>query len=163
LSDLKEKQMNSSNIVHVKLLYKGEIFLKKVDHIGIAVKSIEEVLPFYTETLRLSLLQIEEVESEKVKVAFIDGGNIKLELLEPLDDTSAIASFLSKKGEGIHHVAFGVSGIQERIDELKENGVKMIHEKPKSGAGGAQVAFMHPKAAHGVLYELCDKTNIKGE
>ncbi|WP_456274128.1 methylmalonyl-CoA epimerase [Bacillus sp. AK031] len=137
--------------------------MKKVDHIGIAVKSIEEVMPFYTETLGLTLLQIEEVESEKVKVAFIDGGNIKLELLEPLDETSAIASFLSKKGEGIHHVAFGISGIQERIDELKEKGVKMIHEKPKPGAGGAQVAFMHPKAAHGVLYELCDKTNIKGE
>lgn len=137
--------------------------MKKVDHIGIAVQSIEKVLPFYTETLGLSLLEIEEVQSEKVKVAFIDGGNIKLELLEPLDETSAIASFLSKKGEGIHHVAFGVAGIQERIQELQEKGVRMIHEQPKPGAGGAQVAFMHPKSAHGVLYELCDKTNIKGE
>lgn len=137
--------------------------MKKVDHIGIAVKSIEEVLPFYTDTLGLSLLQIEEVESEKVKVAFIDSGNLKLELLEPLDESSAIASFLSKRGEGIHHVAFGVEGIQSRIDELKEKGIKMIHEQPKPGAGGAQVAFMHPKAAHGVLYELCDKTNSKGE
>lgn len=137
--------------------------MKKVDHIGIAVHSIEEVLPFYTKTLGLSLLQIEEVESQKVKVAFIDSGNIKLELLEPLDETSPIASFLSKRGEGIHHVAFGVSGIQERINELKDHGIKMINETPKPGAGGAQVAFMHPKAAHGVLYELCDKTNIKGE
>ncbi|TYR76346.1 methylmalonyl-CoA epimerase [Rossellomorea vietnamensis] len=137
--------------------------MKKVDHIGIAVQSIEKVLPFYTETLGLSLLEIEEVQSEKVKVAFIDGGNIKLELLEPLDETSVIASFLSKKGEGIHHVAFGVAGIQERIEELQEKGVRMIHEQPKPGAGGAQVAFMHPKSAHGVLYELCDKTNIKGE
>ncbi|MGD6804025.1 methylmalonyl-CoA epimerase [Rossellomorea vietnamensis] len=137
--------------------------MKKVDHIGIAVQSIEKVLPFYTETLGLSLLEIEEVQSEKVKVAFIDGGNIKLELLEPLDETSAIASFLSKKGEGIHHVAFAVGSIQERIQELQEKGVRMIHEQPKPGAGGAQVAFMHPKSAHGVLYELCDKTNIKGE
>ncbi|MGD6966942.1 methylmalonyl-CoA epimerase [Rossellomorea vietnamensis] len=137
--------------------------MKKVDHIGIAVQSIEKVLPFYTETLGLSLLEIEEVQSEKVKVAFIDGGNIKLELLEPLDESSAIASFLSKKGEGIHHVAFGVAGIQERIEELQEKGVRMIHEQPKPGAGGAEVAFLHPKSAHGVLYELCDKTNIKGE
>ncbi|MGF2616989.1 methylmalonyl-CoA epimerase [Rossellomorea vietnamensis] len=137
--------------------------MEKVDHIGIAVKSIEKALPFYTETLGLSLLEIEEVQSEKVKVAFIDGGNIKLELLEPLDESSAIASFLSKKGEGIHHVAFGVAGIQERIHELQEKGVRMIHEQPKPGAGGAEVAFLHPKSAHGVLYELCDKTNIKGE
>ncbi|WP_409251282.1 methylmalonyl-CoA epimerase [Bacillus sp. SCS-153A] len=137
--------------------------MKKVDHIGIAVKSIENALPFYTETLGLSLLQIEEVESQKVKVAFIDGGNIKLELLEPLDESSPIASYIVKRGEGIHHVAFGVSGIQERIDELKEKGVNMINEQPKPGAGGAQVAFMHPKSAHGVLYELCEKTNIKGE
>ncbi|MGM0846079.1 MAG: methylmalonyl-CoA epimerase [Bacillota bacterium] len=137
--------------------------MNKVDHIGIAVQSIEKVLPFYTETLGLSLIEIEEVQSEKVKVAFIDGGNIKLELLEPLDESSAISSFLAKKGEGIHHVAFGVSGIQERIQELRDKGVRMIHEQPKSGAAGAQVAFMHPKSAHGVLYELCDKTSIKGE
>ncbi|RIW33609.1 methylmalonyl-CoA epimerase [Bacillus salacetis] len=137
--------------------------MKKVDHIGIAVKSVEEALPFYTETLGLSLLQIEEVQSQKVKVAFIDGGNIKLELLEPLDEVSPVAAFLSKRGEGIHHVAFGVNGIQERIEELKDKGVNMINEQPKPGAGGAQVAFMHPKSAHGVLYELCDKNNIKGE
>lgn len=137
--------------------------MKKVDHIGIAVKSVEDALPFYTETLGLSLLQIEEVESQKVKVAFIDGGNIKLELLEPLDASSPIASYLAKRGEGIHHVAFGVNGIQDRIDELKEKGVNMINEQPKPGAGGAQVAFMHPKSAHGVLYELCEKTNTKGE
>ncbi|EDL64596.1 methylmalonyl-CoA epimerase [Bacillus sp. SG-1] len=137
--------------------------MKKVDHIGIAVKSVEDALPFYTETLGLSLLQIEEVESQKVKVAFIDGGNIKLELLEPLDESSPIASYLAKRGEGIHHVAFGVNGIQDRIDELKEKGVNMINEQPKPGAGGAQVAFMHPKSAHGVLYELCEKTNTKGE
>jgi methylmalonyl-CoA/ethylmalonyl-CoA epimerase len=152
-----------ANIVHVKLLYKGEISLNKVDHIGIAVKSVEEALPFYTQTLGLSLLQIEEVESQKVKVAFIDGGNVKLELLEPMDEASPVASFIAKRGEGIHHVAFGVDGIQERIEELKAKGINMINERPKPGAGGAQVAFMHPKSAHGVLYELCDKNTIKGE
>jgi methylmalonyl-CoA/ethylmalonyl-CoA epimerase len=128
-----------------------------IDHIGIAVKSIDETLPFYENVLGLKLLKIEEVHSQSVKVAFIDGGNVKLELLEPLTDEGGVAKFIAKKGEGIHHVAFGVKGIQERIDELKEKGINMIDDKPKSGAGGAQVAFMHPKSGHGVLYELCDK------
>jgi methylmalonyl-CoA/ethylmalonyl-CoA epimerase len=128
-----------------------------IDHIGIAVKSIDETLPFYENVLGLKLLKIEEVHSQNVKVAFIDGGNVKLELLEPLTDEGGVAKFIAKKGEGIHHVAFGVKGIQERIDELKEKGINMIDHKPKPGAGGAQVAFMHPKSGHGVLYELCDK------
>ncbi|WP_199738155.1 methylmalonyl-CoA epimerase [Falsibacillus albus] len=136
--------------------------IKKVDHIGIAVRSLQETLPFYQETLGLPLLKIEEVESERVRVAFIDSGNVKLELLEPTDSGSAIAKFIEKKGEGIHHVAFGVDSIQERIDELKENGIRMIQDAPKSGAGGAQVAFMHPKSANGVLYELCEKQMTSG-
>ncbi|MGM0852999.1 MAG: methylmalonyl-CoA epimerase [Bacillota bacterium] len=137
--------------------------MKKVDHIGIAVSSIDNVLPFYEDTLGLSLVKIEEVGNQDVKVAFIDGGNIKLELLEPLHKESPIAKFIEKKGEGIHHIAFGVEGIEKRIKELQANGVRMINETPKTGAGGAAVAFMHPKSAHGVLYELCDKSNIKGE
>lgn len=132
--------------------------MEKVDHIGIAVKSIEETLPYYTETLGLKLLHIEEVPTEKVRVAFIDSGNVNLELLQPLDETSTIHSFIEKKGEGIHHIAFGVSNIQERLNELKEKGVRLIQETPKAGAHGAQVAFIHPKASSGVLYELCDKT-----
>ncbi len=136
--------------------------MKKVDHIGIAVKNLDASIPFYEKVLGLPLLRIEEVHSENVKVAFIDAGNVKLELLEPLTNDSAIATFLEKKGEGIHHVAFSVEGIQARIDELKEKGMNMIHETPKTGAGGAEVAFMHPKSSFGVLYELCDKTNIKG-
>lgn len=132
--------------------------MEKVDHIGIAVKSIEDSLPYYTETLGLKLIHMEEVLSEKVRVAFIDSGNVKLELLQPLDETSAVHSFIEKKGEGIHHVAFGVTNIQERLNELKEKGVRLIQEMPKVGAGGAQVAFIHPKASGGVLYELCDKT-----
>ncbi|MBO8176714.1 MAG: methylmalonyl-CoA epimerase [Bacillus sp. (in: Bacteria)] len=136
--------------------------IKKVDHIGIAVSSIEEALPLYTDVLQLRLLRIEEVESEGVKVAFIDGGNVKLELLEPLHEQSAIYTFLQKRGEGIHHIAFGVSSIQERINELKTKGVRMIHDAPKKGAQGADVAFIHPKSTNGVLYELCEKLN-KGE
>ena len=132
--------------------------MDKVDHIGIAVKSIEASLPYYTDVLGLSLIHIEEVVSEKVRVAFIDSGNIKLELLQPMDETSTIHSFIEKKGEGIHHIAFGVTGIQERLDELKNKGVRLIQDTPKIGAGGAQVAFIHPKSSGGVLYELCDKS-----
>lgn len=133
--------------------------VKKVDHIGIAVTSIEKALPFYVDTLQLELLGIEEVESEHVKVAFLKVGDVKLELLEPTSPDSAVAAFIAKRGEGIHHVALGVDDIQARIDELKTNGIRMIHDVPKTGAGGALVAFMHPKSAHGVLYELCEKTD----
>ena len=132
--------------------------MEKVDHIGIAVKSIEASLPYYTDVLGLELIHIEEVPSEKVKVAFIDSGNIKLELLQPMDETSTIHSYLEKKGEGIHHIAFGVTGIQERLNDLKKKGVRLIQETPKIGAGGAQVAFIHPKSSGGVLYEPCDKS-----
>lgn len=136
--------------------------LKKVDHIGIAVKNLDETIPYYTETLGLTVLKIEEVTSESVRVAFIDAGNVKLELLEPMSEQSAIHSFIEKKGEGIHHIAFGVEGIEERMNELREKGVRILNEQPKIGAGGAQVAFLHPKSSYGVLYELCDKSGLKG-
>jgi len=136
--------------------------LKKVDHIGIAVKNLDETIPYYTETLGLTLLKIEEVASESVRVAFIDAGNVKLELLEPLSEESAIHTFIEKKGEGIHHIAFGVEGIEERMNDLHTKGVRILSEQPKVGAGGAQVAFLHPKSSYGVLYELCDKTGLKG-
>lgn len=136
--------------------------IKKIDHIGIAVKSLEESLPFYTEVLKLELLGIEEVESEKVKVAFLKVGESKIELLEPTSDDSPIAVHISKRGEGLHHVALGVDSITERIEEVKEQGVQMIQDKPKIGAGGALVAFMHPKSTGRVLFELCEKKG-KGE
>lgn len=135
----------------------GFMEVKKVDHIGIAVKSLDEALPFYTDTLGLSCIGIETVESEQVRVAFLKVGDVKLELLEPLSEHSPIASFIEKRGEGIHHVALGVDHIEQRIEELKNNGIRMIHEQPKRGAGGAHIAFMHPKSARGVLYELCEK------
>jgi methylmalonyl-CoA/ethylmalonyl-CoA epimerase len=131
--------------------------IKKVDHIGIAVQSLESALPFYTDILKLPLLGMEEVESEQVKVAFLQAGETKLELLEPMSKDSPIAKYIEKRGEGIHHVALGVDSIQERINEMRENGIRMIHEVPKQGAGGAQVAFMHPKATGSVLYEFCEK------
>jgi methylmalonyl-CoA/ethylmalonyl-CoA epimerase len=118
---------------------------------------LDEVIPYYTETLGCPLLKIEEVESQKVRVAFIDAGNIKLELLEPMDDTSPIFKFMEKRGEGIHHIAFGVEDIDSRMAELREKGVQLLSEKAKPGAGGALVAFLHPKSSNGVLYELCEK------
>ncbi|MCF6137804.1 methylmalonyl-CoA epimerase [Pseudalkalibacillus berkeleyi] len=131
--------------------------VEKIDHIGIAVKSLDESLPYYLDTLQLKLEGIEEVTSENVKVAFVNAGNVKLELLEPTSSSSAIQGFLDKKGPGIHHVALGVKDIQMRIDELKKKGVQMIHDAPKPGAGGASIAFVHPKSSNGVLYELCEK------
>ncbi|WP_338451701.1 methylmalonyl-CoA epimerase [Niallia oryzisoli] len=131
--------------------------IKKVDHIGIAVSSIEEALPLYTEVLKLELLGTEVVENQKVKVAFIKAGNVKLELLEPTSEESAIAKFIAKRGQGIHHVALGVESIEERIQDMQKNGIKMIDEEPRIGAGGASVAFMHPKSTGSVLYELCEK------
>lgn len=136
--------------------------IKKVDHIGIAVQSLEESLPFYTEVLGLELKGIEEVESERVKVAFIQIGGTKLELLEPTSSESAIAKYIEKRGEGIHHVALGVDSIEARIAEIKEKGIKMINDEAKVGAGGALVAFMHPKSTGRVLVELCEKKG-KGE
>ncbi|MDR6998653.1 methylmalonyl-CoA epimerase [Neobacillus niacini] len=131
--------------------------IKKVDHIGIAVQSLEKALPFYTEVLNLPLIAIEEVESEKLRVAFLSAGETKIELLEPASPESTVAKFIEKRGEGIHHVALGVESIEERMKEMKRNGIRMISDEPKIGAGGAHVAFMHPKSASGVLYELCEK------
>lgn len=144
-------------IIIITLVRMGKSVIKKVDHIGIAVRSLEETLPFYTDVLQLELLGIEEVESQKVRVAFIKAGETKLELLEPTSQESAIAKYIEKRGQGIHHVALGVESIEERIHDLKTNGIRMIDEQPRMGAGGANIAFLHPKSTGSVLYELCEK------
>lgn len=131
--------------------------IEKIDHIGIAVRSIEDTLPFYVDILKLKLQGIEEVPSEGVKVAFLKIGASKIELLEPISENSPIAKFIEKKGEGIHHVALGVKNIDERIEEIKSKGIAMINETSKQGAGGAQIAFLHPKSTGSVLYEFCQK------
>lgn len=131
--------------------------MEKVDHIGIAVKNMDESIHYYIHTLGLKLIAIEEVESQKVRVAFIDAGNIKFELLEPIGDDGPVSKFIAKRGEGVHHIAFGVSDIRTRLSELKEKGVQLLQDEPKLGAGGAEVAFLHPKSSYGVLYELCQK------
>ncbi|MDQ0337697.1 methylmalonyl-CoA mutase C-terminal domain/subunit [Caldalkalibacillus uzonensis] len=128
---------------------------KKIAHIGIAVKSIEEALPFYQQQLGLPLEGIETVESEQVRVAFLKAGETRLELLESLSPDGPIAKYIANKGEGIHHLALEVEDIEDRLKQLKENGVQLIHEQPKEGAHAAQIAFLHPKATGGVLLELC--------
>ncbi|MGE7759339.1 methylmalonyl-CoA epimerase [Peribacillus sp. NPDC097895] len=137
--------------------------IKNIDHIGIAVKSLDETLPLYTETLKLELEGIETVESQGVKVAFILAGNTRLELLEALSPESPIAKFIEKRGEGIHHVALGVDDIEDRIKEIKESGIRMIDDSSRKGAHHADVAFVHPKSTAGVLYELCERAELKEE
>ncbi|RRN73250.1 methylmalonyl-CoA epimerase [Peribacillus simplex] len=137
--------------------------IKNIDHIGIAVKSLDETLPLYTETLNLELEGIETVESQGVKVAFILAGNTRLELLEALSPSSPIAKFIEKRGEGIHHVALGVDSIEDRIKEIKESGLRMIDDSSRKGAHKADVAFVHPKSTAGVLFELCERAGSKEE
>ncbi|MGD6815615.1 methylmalonyl-CoA epimerase [Metabacillus sp. 84] len=134
--------------------------MNKVDHIGIAVKSIKDSVPFYAKTLGMKVLGEEEVASQLVKVAFLDAGNIKVELLEPTSADSPVARFLEKRGEGIHHIAYKVESIEERIEELKHQGVSMIDHQPRLGAGGAHIAFLHPKSTGGTLTELCEKKGM---
>jgi len=131
--------------------------IKKIDHIGIAVKSIEQSLPFYIDTLHLSCERIEYVDSERVNVAFLKVGSTRFELLEPIDDDSEIAKFITRRGEGIHHIALGTNSIEERIRQIKEKGIRMIHDTPIIGAEGAKIAFLHPKSTGNVLFELCEK------
>ena len=132
--------------------------MNKIAHIGIAVKNLDEMIPFYRDTLGLEFNGVEIVPSENVKVAFFKIGESAIELLEPTNEQSAIAKFIEKKGEGIHHVAFDVDDIHIEMEELKDQGIRLIQEKPKIGAGGALVAFIHPKAAGRVLYRvMCQK------
>lgn len=128
---------------------------KKITHIGIAVKSIDHTLPFYVNALGLECEAIENIDSDGVKIAFLKIGETRIELLEPLDPSSTIQRFIDKRGEGIHHIALEVNQIEERLKQLRQLGVALIDDEPRAGAHHSQIAFIHPKAAHGVLFELC--------
>jgi len=129
---------------------------KKISHIGIAVTSIDEALPFYTEVLGLEFEGTEVVEEQKVKVAFLAIGESRIELLEPTAPDSPVAKFLEKHGPGVHHLAYQVEGLEERLAALKGQGVRLIDETPRTGAHHTRIAFLHPKASGGVLTELCE-------
>ena len=129
----------------------------KVDHIGIAVKDMEQAKKFYTEVLGMTAMGEEVVEEQKVKVCFIPCGDSEVELLESTSPDGPVAKFIEKNGEGIQHIAFKVDNIEAALTALKEEGVRLIDEKPRYGAGGASIAFMHPKATGGILLELSER------
>lgn len=136
--------------------------LSHIEHIGIAVKSIDEALQYYEGVLGLKCYAIEEVPDQKVKTAFLKIGQTKIELLESTSPDGTIASFIEKRGEGIHHIAFSVEdGVQNAITEVESKGVRAIDKAPRKGAEGLNIAFLHPKSTLGVLTELCEDPNKK--
>lgn len=130
--------------------------MKKVEHIGIAVKDIESANELYTRLLGVAPYKMEEVEREGVMTSFFQVGPNKIELLEATKENSPIAKYLEKRGEGVHHIAFEVEDIKAEMKRLKEDGFKLLSEEPKRGADNKMVAFIHPKSANGVLVELCE-------
>ena len=132
--------------------------LSHIEHLGIAVKSIADSLPYYENILGLKCYAVEEVADQKVKTAFFKIGETKIELLEPTSEDSTIAKFIEKRGEGIHHLAFAVAdGVANALTEVAEKGVKLIDQAPRRGAEGLDIAFLHPKSTCSVLTELCEK------
>ena len=131
--------------------------IKHIDHIGIAVKEIKQATRFYTEILGIQLQNIEEVTDQKVKVGFFPITDSEIELLESTAPDGPVAKYIENKGEGIQHIAFRVENLAETLQELKAKGVRLIDEAPRKGAGGAKIAFIHPKETNGVLVELCER------
>lgn len=130
----------------------------KIDHLGIAVNSIDEGKNFWSEILGLKFEGAETVEAQKVTTAFFPVGESEVELLESTSPDGPVAKFIDKKGTGFQHVAFRVANIEEALEELKEKGIQLIDQTPRIGAGGAKIAFLHPKATGGVLVELCERS-----
>lgn len=128
---------------------------KKINHVGVAVKSIDAAIPFYRDVLGMVFEGTEVVAEQKVKVAFFAVGESRVELLEPTADDSPVAKFLEKNGEGTHHIAYEVEDLVATLEKLKAAGVRLIDEVPRCGAHGTKIAFLHPKASGGVLTELC--------
>ncbi|MCB0799241.1 MAG: methylmalonyl-CoA epimerase [Bacteroidales bacterium] len=134
-----------------------------IEHIGIAVSSIAEALPFYEKVLGLKCYNIEEVADQKVKTAFFMIGQTKIELLESTDPEGPVGKFIEKRGEGIHHIAFAVDNLEERLREAEAAGIRLIDSTPRKGAEGLSIAFMHPRSTFGVLTELCEDKNSENK
>lgn len=135
--------------------------LSHIEHIGIAVKSIDEARKYYENVLGLTCYAIEEVKDQKVKTAFFKIGNTKIELLEATDPEGPVGKFIEKKGEGIHHIAFAVDGIDNALPEIEAKGVTLIDKTSRKGAEGLDIAFLHPKSTFGVLTEICEDKSKK--
>jgi methylmalonyl-CoA/ethylmalonyl-CoA epimerase len=133
---------------------------KKISHIGIAVTSIEEAALFYRDVLGMEFEGTEVVAEQKVKVAFFVVGESRIELLEPTAADSPVARFLEKNGPGVHHIAYEIADLEQRLAQLKSEGVRLIDESPRTGAHKTQIAFLHPKASGGVLTELCQTKHV---
>jgi len=133
--------------------------LSHIEHLGIAVKNLEEAIPYYENVLGLKCYNIETVEDQKVRTAFFKIGQTKLELLEPTSEDSTIAKFIEKRGQGVHHVAFAAEGVEDALADAAEKGVQLIDKAPRKGAEGLSIAFLHPKSTMGVLTELCEDKN----
>ncbi|MFO7446183.1 MAG: methylmalonyl-CoA epimerase [Ignavibacteriaceae bacterium] len=131
--------------------------LTHIEHIGIAVKNLEEAIKYYEDIFGLKCYKIEEVADQKVRTAFFQAGETKIELLESTDPEGPIGKFIEKKGEGVHHIAFAVKGLQKALSEAELKGIQLIDKVPRPGAEGLNIAFLHPKYTHGVLTELCEK------
>lgn len=129
--------------------------IKKIDHIGIAVSDLDEALKLYRDTLGLKVEHVEEFEG--MKIAFIPIGDTEFELLQPTDPEGALAKFVEKRGAGVQHIALCVEDVEKSLEELKARGLRVIDEKPRPGAGGARIAFFHPKSTMGVLLEICQR------
>ncbi len=127
-----------------------------IEHIAIAVKDLEDSIKYYEDVLGLKCYAIEEVADQKVKTAFFQVGQTKIELLEATSPDSTVAKFIEKRGQGIHHLAFAVEGIESALAEVKDKGVRLLDEKPRRGAEGLDIAFLHPKSTQGVLTEFCE-------
>ena len=131
--------------------------IKHIDHIGIAVRSIEQAGKFYTDVLGLKIEDVENVADQKVNVAFIPITDSEVELVESTDPDGPVAKYIDARGEGVQHIAFRVENIEAALEELKAKGVRLIDERPRKGAGGAMIAFIHPKETNGVLVEICQR------
>ena len=131
--------------------------ISHIEHIGIAVNSLEEAIPFYEEMLGMKCYAVEEVTDQKVKTAFFKVGDTKIELLESTDPEGPIGKFIEKKGQGIHHLAFAVDNVNKSLTELEEKGVKLVDKSARKGAEGLNIGFLHPKSTMGVLTEICGK------
>lgn len=131
--------------------------VKNIDHIGIAVKSLDESLKFYTDILSLKVINKEVVKEQKVKVAFLPIGGSEIEFLESTDSNGAIAKYIEKRGEGIHHIALRVENIEKILELIREKGIRLIDEKVRCGANKTKIAFIHPKSTNGVLIELVER------
>ncbi|MCG8412171.1 MAG: methylmalonyl-CoA epimerase [Bacteroidales bacterium] len=130
-----------------------------IEHIGIAVKNLEKSIKYYEEVLGLECYNIEEVKDQKVKTAFFKVGQTKIELLESTDPEGPIGKFIEKKGEGVHHIAFAVNDIENKLKQAEEKGIRLIDKTSRKGAEGLDIAFLHPKSTFGVLTELCEDKN----